>query len=75
MQFGIFTVGDVTTDPATGRAPSEHQRIKNTVEMAVTAEQLGLDFFATGEHHTRPSSPPAPSACSPTSRHVPTGSC
>ena len=39
MQFGIFTVGDITTDPATGKAPSEHQRIKNTVEMAVLAEQ------------------------------------
>ncbi len=60
MQFGIFTVGDVTTDPATGRAPSEHQRIKNTVEMAVTAEQLGLDFFATGEHHNPPFVPSSP---------------
>ena len=46
MQFGIFTVGDITTDPATGKPPSEHQRIKNTVEMAVLAEQAGLDFFA-----------------------------
>ena len=23
MQFGIFTVGDVTTDPTTGRTPTE----------------------------------------------------
>ena len=28
MQFGIFTVGDVTTDPTTGRTPTEHERIK-----------------------------------------------
>ena len=52
MQFGIITVGDVTTDPATGRAPSEHQRIKNTVEMAVTAEQLGLDFYNANQLET-----------------------
>ena len=28
MQFGIFSVGDVTPDPTTGRAPSEAERIK-----------------------------------------------
>ena len=25
MQFGIFSVGDVTTDPTTGRTPTEHE--------------------------------------------------
>ena len=60
MQFGIFTVGDITSDPATGKAPSEHQRIKNTVEMAELADQVGLDFFATGEHHNPPFVPSAP---------------
>ena len=60
MQFGIFTVGDITTDPATGKAPSEHQRIKNTVEMAVLAEQAGLDSFATGEYHNPPFAPSSP---------------
>ena len=28
MQIGIFSVSDVTTDPTTGRTPSEHERIK-----------------------------------------------
>ncbi|WP_229774833.1 CE1758 family FMN-dependent luciferase-like monooxygenase [Bifidobacterium tsurumiense] len=60
MHFGIFTVGDITVDPATGKPPSEHQRIKNTVEMAVAAEQAGLDFFATGEHHNPPFAPSSP---------------
>ena len=32
MEFGIFTVGDVTTDPTTGRTPTEHERIKATVD-------------------------------------------
>ena len=43
MQFGIFTVGDVTTDPTTGRTPTEHERIKATVEIAKKAEEVGLD--------------------------------
>ncbi len=59
MQFGIFTVGDVTTDPTTGRTVSENERIKNTLELAITADQLGLDVFATGEHHNPPFVAPA----------------
>ncbi|WP_179519256.1 CE1758 family FMN-dependent luciferase-like monooxygenase [Nocardioides perillae] len=54
MQIGIFTVGDVTPDPTTGRAPSEHERIKATVAIAEKAEEVGLDVFATGEHHNPP---------------------
>jgi len=60
MQFGIFTVGDVTTDPTTGRAPSEHERIKATVAIARKAEEVGLDVFATGEHHNPPFVPSSP---------------
>ncbi len=54
MQFGIFTVGDVTTDPTTGRTPTEHERIKATVAIAKKAEEVGLDVFATGQHHNPP---------------------
>jgi len=54
MQFGIFTVGDVTTDPTTGRTPSEHERIKNTVAIAKKADEVGLDVFAVGQHHNPP---------------------
>ena len=60
MQFGIFTVGDVTTDPTTGRAPSEHERIKAMVAIASKAEEVGLDVFATGEHHNPPFVPSSP---------------
>ncbi|WP_159842542.1 LLM class flavin-dependent oxidoreductase [Nocardia sp. CY41] len=60
MQFGIFTVGDVTTDPTTGRTPSEHERIKAMVTIARKAEEVGLDVFATGEHHNRPFVPSSP---------------
>ena len=60
MQFGIFTVGDVTPDPTTGRVPSEHERIKSMVTLALKAEEIGLDVFATGEHHNPPFVPSSP---------------
>jgi putative FMN-dependent luciferase-like monooxygenase len=60
MQFGIFTVGDVSADPTTGRTPTEHERIKAMTEIAVKAEEVGLDVFATGEHHNPPFVPSSP---------------
>ena len=54
MQFGIFTVTDITQDPTTGRTPSEHERIKGTLAIAKHAEEVGLDVFALGEHHNPP---------------------
>jgi putative FMN-dependent luciferase-like monooxygenase len=60
LQFGIFTVGDVTPDPTTGRTPSEAERIRATVTLALKAEEVGLDVFATGEHHNPPFVPSSP---------------
>ena len=60
MQFGIFSVGDVTPDPTNGRAPTEHERIQSMVAIAVAAEEAGLDVFATGEHHNPPFVPSSP---------------
>ena len=54
MQIGIFSVSDITPNPVTGRTPTERERIKNLVEIAVKAEEVGLDVFATGEHHNPP---------------------
>jgi len=54
MQFGVFTVSDITTDPTTGRTPTEHERIKSSIAIAMKAEEVGLDVFATGEHHNPP---------------------
>ncbi|WP_349827486.1 LLM class flavin-dependent oxidoreductase [Brevibacterium litoralis] len=59
MDIGIFTIGDVTTDPTTGRTPSEHEKVKNTLAIAQKAEEIGLDVFATGEHHNPPFAAPA----------------
>ena len=60
MQFGVFTVGDVTPDPTSGSTPSEHERLKAMVAIAVKAEEVGLDVFATGEHHNPPFVPSSP---------------
>ncbi|MEU6558342.1 LLM class flavin-dependent oxidoreductase [Nocardia nova] len=60
MQFGIFTVGDVTVDPTTGVAPSEGERIDAMMRLALEAEKVGLDVFATGEHHNPPFVPSSP---------------
>src|SRR3954465_1097488 len=54
MQFGIFSVSDITTDPTNGRTPSEAERIKAIVAIAKKAEEVGLDVFALGEHHNPP---------------------
>ncbi|MFD3932202.1 5,10-methylene tetrahydromethanopterin reductase, partial [Streptomyces sp. NPDC058614] len=37
MQFGIFSIGDVTADPVEGRTRTEHERLKATVATAVKA--------------------------------------
>jgi len=54
MQLGIFSVGDVTTDPTTGRTPTEHERIRAQVAIALKAEEIGLDVVAVGQHHNPP---------------------
>jgi putative FMN-dependent luciferase-like monooxygenase len=54
MQFGIFSVSDITTDPTTGRTPSEAERLKAVLAIAKKAEEVGLDVFALGEHHNPP---------------------
>ncbi|MEE6273421.1 LLM class flavin-dependent oxidoreductase [Georgenia wangjunii] len=54
MQFGIFTVSDITTDPTTGRTPTDTERVRAMLTIAQHAEEVGLDVFATGEHHNPP---------------------
>jgi putative FMN-dependent luciferase-like monooxygenase len=54
MQFGIFSVSDITRDPVSGETPSEAERIDAIVRIARKAEEVGLDVFAIGEHHNPP---------------------
>lgn len=54
MQFGIFSVGDITTNPVTGKTVNEYERQKNIIEIGKKAEEIGLDVFAVGQHHNPP---------------------
>ncbi|RYY63231.1 MAG: LLM class flavin-dependent oxidoreductase [Chitinophagaceae bacterium] len=51
MQFGLFTFGDIGTNPATGDTITAPQRLQFLVEEAELAEAVGLDVFGVGEHH------------------------
>ena len=54
MQFGIFSVSDITQNPITGVTPTEAERIDAAVQIARRADEVGLDVFAIGEHHNPP---------------------
>jgi probable LLM family oxidoreductase len=51
MELGLYTFAELTPDPATGRAISPAVRLRNLVEEARLADEVGLDVFAVGEHH------------------------
>src|SRR5512141_15448 len=50
LEFGLDTFGDVTRD-ASGTMLAHAQVIRNVVDEAVLADELGLDFIGLGEHH------------------------
>ena len=54
MQFGIFSVSDITRNVLTGETPSEAARIEAIGRIAKRADEVGLDVFAIGEHHNPP---------------------
>ncbi|CAN5815911.1 LLM class flavin-dependent oxidoreductase [soil metagenome] len=51
MELGIYTFGEVTHDPETGRQLNAGERLRDLVEEMELADQVGLDVFAVGEHH------------------------
>lgn len=54
MQFGVFSVSDITRDPVSGVTPSEAERIDAILRIAAKTEEIGMDVFAIGEHHNPP---------------------
>jgi probable LLM family oxidoreductase len=50
LQMGINTFGDVTADDGGGLLPHAVV-IRNLVEQATLADELGIDSFGVGEHH------------------------
>src|ERR1700730_16740147 len=51
LVLGLDTFGDVPQDED-GRPLPHAQPIRNLVEEGLLADQLGVDFFGIGEHHT-----------------------
>src|ERR1700678_3713934 len=50
FQFGLDTFGDVTVG-GDGRTQTHAQVIRDLIEEAVLADQLGVNAFGVGEHH------------------------
>jgi len=50
LQFGLDTFGDITAGPD-GKLLPHGQVIRDVIEEAVLADQLGIDAFGVGEHH------------------------
>jgi alkanesulfonate monooxygenase SsuD/methylene tetrahydromethanopterin reductase-like flavin-dependent oxidoreductase (luciferase family) len=51
MELGLYTFGDITPDPNTGRAVGVPQRYAEIFAAAKLADEVGLDVFGVGEHH------------------------
>lgn len=52
MQLGIYSFGSTARDPRTGRPVSSAQAMRNLLEAIRLADEVGLEFFGIGEHHT-----------------------
>ena len=52
IELGLDTFGDLTMDDA-GQPHSHAQVLRQVVEQAVLADQVGLAFIGVGEHHRR----------------------
>jgi probable LLM family oxidoreductase len=50
LEFGLDTFGDVTRG-ADGKQLAHAQVIRNVIEEATFADELGIDFIGLGEHH------------------------
>lgn len=50
LEFGLDTFGDVTRS-ASGEPLPHAQVIRNVIDEAVLADELGIDFIGLGEHH------------------------
>jgi alkanesulfonate monooxygenase SsuD/methylene tetrahydromethanopterin reductase-like flavin-dependent oxidoreductase (luciferase family) len=61
MKFLLITLITHTPHPVTGELKSTNARLREVVQNAVLAEELGFDGYGVGERHERPfvsSSPP-----------------
>jgi len=52
MEVGVLSLGDLQRDQRTGRLNRPVDRMAQILGYAVLADQMGLDVFAVGEHHS-----------------------
>jgi alkanesulfonate monooxygenase SsuD/methylene tetrahydromethanopterin reductase-like flavin-dependent oxidoreductase (luciferase family) len=52
MEVGVLSLGDLQRDQRTGRFSRPVDRMAQILGYAVLADQMGLDVFAVGEHHS-----------------------
>jgi probable LLM family oxidoreductase len=53
MELGIYSFGEATPDPETGRTISAHERVRRLLDEIELADKVGLDVYGVGEHHRR----------------------
>ncbi|XBH20458.1 hypothetical protein V5R04_09380 [Jonesiaceae bacterium BS-20] len=51
MEIGAYSFGDTPRNANNTLRPS-HEAIRNLHEAIILADQVGLDYFGVGEHHT-----------------------
>ena len=51
IELGLYSFGERTPDPQTGRTISAEDRVRRLLEEIELADRLGLDVFGLGEHH------------------------
>ena len=52
LELGVYSFGNTPRTPD-GRYGPTAQALRNVLEAVKLAEEVGLDFFGFGEHHTR----------------------
>ena len=53
MELGIYSFGEATPDPESGRTISAHERVQRLLDEIELADKVGLDVYGLGEHHRR----------------------
>ena len=51
MEIGLYDFAEVYPDPRTGERVTAEQRLRDLIEEAQLADQVGLDVYGLGEHH------------------------
>ena len=53
MELGVYSFGEATPDPVSGRTISAHERVRRLLDEIELADKVGLDVYGLGEHHRR----------------------